>query len=246
MRYKLSFKKSDEQNSALPLHHQNLLAESIKAVSAGMQVDKASLNFSSLKGTSRVMNGLIRFLSTKISLSIASNNDSFATELVEKIMQLPALEVGEIKLIPKKSDIVMDPVFSSKMKYISISPLILRVEQGIANENNFVEPTSVDFSDELFHSLMDRMEKAGFTAAQLDDYQVFALTPDKEYLAKSSSSSRKIARLYSDTHGTEYLGYLFPFTLHAHPDVQKFVWDCGIGILNEEGYGMIDVAERQF
>jgi CRISPR/Cas system endoribonuclease Cas6 (RAMP superfamily) len=30
--------------------------------------------------------------------------------------------------------------------------------------------------------------------------------------------------------------------LHAHPQVHKFIWDCGMGLFTTQGYGMIDVV----
>jgi CRISPR-associated endoribonuclease Cas6 len=37
-------------------------------------------------------------------------------------------------------------------------------------------------------------------------------------------------------------GYLFPFELHAHPDVHRFIWQSGIGLITTQGFGMIDTV----
>jgi CRISPR/Cas system endoribonuclease Cas6 (RAMP superfamily) len=37
-------------------------------------------------------------------------------------------------------------------------------------------------------------------------------------------------------------GYLIPFVLHAHPKVQKFIWDAGLGQYCNNGFGMIDIV----
>ena len=47
-------------------------------------------NFSSLKGTSKVQNGQIRFLSSKISLVISAPEAEFVEQWVKKIRQLGA------------------------------------------------------------------------------------------------------------------------------------------------------------
>jgi CRISPR/Cas system endoribonuclease Cas6 (RAMP superfamily) len=39
------------------------------------------------------------------------------------------------------------------------------------------------------------------------------------------------------------MGYLLPFTLHAHPTVHKFIWEAGVGALSEQGYGMVDLVK---
>ncbi|MBK9319847.1 MAG: hypothetical protein IPM91_14315 [Bacteroidetes bacterium] len=31
--------------------------------------------------------------------------------------------------------------------------------------------------------------------------------------------------------------------MHAHPDVQKFIWESGVGAMSEQGYGMVDLVK---
>ena len=40
------------------------------------------------------------------------------------------------------------------------------------------------------------------------------------------------------------VGYLLPFTLHAHPKVQEFIYETGIGLYTLEGYGMVDIVHE--
>ena len=62
-------------------------------------------------------------------------------------------------------------------------------------------------------------------------------------MQKIAAANKKFARVYRNADGKNMIGYLIPFTLHAHPDVQKFVWQRGLGALTSEGYGMVDVVK---
>jgi len=89
---------------------------------------------------------------------------------------------------------------------------------------------------------MDQMESAGFTQEQLAKFAEFEIVPDPSYIDKILNTHKKFARIYKNNDSLPIFGYLLPFTLHAHPQVQKFVWDCGIGLYTNQGYGMIDLV----
>ena len=57
-----------------------------------------------------------------------------------------------------------------------------------------------------------------------------------------SENSGRTARIYKNNMNQTIFGYLLPFALHAHPQVHKFIWDCGMGLYTTQGYGMIDVV----
>ena len=242
MRYKLSFQKLDEQNSSIDLHHQHLLAAWLRPL---LTKEKPSLCYSTFKGTSKVQHGQIKFLSSKITWILASSDEPMITALIDKIMALEVVEIGALKLIPKQMEVLPNPVFTDRTKYVCISPLVpLLTSDSKVNTERLLDPQRTEFSDELFECLMTKMQHAGFTEEQLDGFQVFGISPDKDYLNRQKSSGKKISRIYADSDRNEFLGYLFPFSMHAHMDVHQFVWDNGLGFLCEQGFGMIDTAEK--
>jgi CRISPR-associated endoribonuclease Cas6 len=201
-------------------------------------------NFSSLKGTSKIQNGFMRFLSSKITLVISSRNQEFAEALVKKIFDRPYLAVGKMNLIPKTYEVIPDPSFQTKMRYLCISPLILiNPNKDPDRAQEMVDPTSQQFSDLLYNNTLDRMERAGYSESMLNEFAEFEAQPDMEYISKINESGKKYARFYKSADGNTMMGYLLPFTLHAHPEVHKFLWECGIGTLTEEGYGMVDLVK---
>lgn len=185
----------------------------------------------------------MHFLSSKLSLVISSDNAEFIQALVKKIFEKPMVIIGKLELIPKSYIEIPEPEFKTKMKYIGISPLVLvdpdKDEMGAQAQ---MDPTSHEFSDFLYNSLLDRMEQHGFTEQELNEFAVFEAFPDKDYVEKINQSGKKYARIYKNNSDKIMMGYLLPFTLHAHDKVHKYIWDCGLGVLSNQGYGMIDIV----
>ena len=83
MRIKISFLKVHGGSGTVPLHHQKIISSFMDEVIRELPSASPFFNFSSLKGTSKVQNGQIRFLSSKVSLVISAAQDDFAKEWVE-------------------------------------------------------------------------------------------------------------------------------------------------------------------
>jgi CRISPR-associated endoribonuclease Cas6 len=244
MRIKISFLREHASANSIPLHHQKLLADSLGEYIDQITSDRTLFNFSSLKGTSKITNGFMRFLSSKITLVVSSSNQEFAEALVKMIFDKPHLPVGKMNLIPKTYEVIPDPSFQTKMRYLCISPLIIvNPDKDPEKAQDMIDPTSHQFSDILYNLTLDRMERAGYTEAQLNEFAEFEATPDMEYINKINESGKKYARFYKSAAGNTMLGFLLPLTLHAHPEVHKFIWELGLGLLTEEGYGMIDLVK---
>ena len=244
MRVKISFLRDQMSANTIPLHHQSLLAESLSKLMDQFSTDHSLINFSSLKGTSKIQNGFMRFLSSKVTLVISSRREDLIEKLVSKIFENPFLAVGKMNLIPRSHEVIPDPEFLQKMRYLCISPLIfIDPNKDPERSQLTIDPTSQEFSDILYEQTLDRMEKAGYTESQLNSFAEFDAQPDRDYVSKLQETGKKFARYYRSADGSTMMGYLLPFTLHAHPEVQRFIWDCGAGVLNDQGYGMVDLVK---
>jgi CRISPR-associated endoribonuclease Cas6 len=244
MRFKISFVREQASSNSIPLHHQKLVTEALAEYIDPVTDDRSLFNFSSLKGTSKIQNGFMRFLSSKITLVVSGRNRDLCEQVVNAIFLNKRLSVGKMTLIPRHKEVIPDPAFQTRMRYLCISPLILvdpNKEAEKAMEQ--VEPTSQDFSDLLYNAVLDRMERSGYSESQLNGFAEFEFMPDMEYVTKIQESGKKFARQYKCLSGLPMVGYLLPFTLHAHPEVHKYIWECGLGLLTEEGYGMIDTVK---
>ena len=81
MRVKISFLRDQMSANTIPLHHQSLLAESLGKILDQFTTDHSMINFSSLKGTSKIQNGFMRFLSSKVTLVLSSRSE----EIIEPL-----------------------------------------------------------------------------------------------------------------------------------------------------------------
>jgi len=244
MRVKISFLRDQMSANTIPLHHQTLLAESLYQIIESFGGDRNNFNFSSLKGTSKIQNGFMRFLSSKVTLVMSSRDANQMETLVSKIFEMPYLPVGKMNLMPRSHEIIQDPEFTTKMRYLCISPMILVDPRKDPEKSQItIDPTSQEFSDILYEQTLDRMERAGFKENDLNNFAEFDAQPDLEYVQKLNETGKKFARYYRAADGSTIMGYLLPFTLHAHPEVHKFIWESGIGALSEQGYGMVDLVK---
>ncbi len=243
MRAKISFLRQANGNNQVPLHHQKIIYTFINEMAGELGIEVPHRSFSSLKGTSKVKNGFMRFLSTKITLVLASPDDKFMKVLTDHIMTKDQVLIGKLELAPKQITIIDKPNFDTRTKYVCISPLVLcDPNQNEEQSQEFLNPSSHEFSDMLFNELVEKMEQAGFTEAQLNSYAEFEVIPDPDYINKLNDAGKKFARYYRSDSGKSMAGYLLPFTLHAHPEVHEFIWEYGLGALNSEGYGMVDTV----
>jgi CRISPR-associated endoribonuclease Cas6 len=243
MRIKLSLLKlsSSNKDGIIPLHHQRILSSFLEELIRELPLQSQSYSFSSLKGTSKVTAGQIRFLSTKLSLVISSSEREFLEALLKKIFGQETITLGKLSLIPKAYQVISEPQFQTVVKYVCISPIII----GTALQGEPpapLDPTMHDFSDAVFDSIITRMEEAGYSDSQLNDFAEFEITPDTAYMQKIQNNAKKYARVYKNNNNESYYGYLFPVFIHAHPEVHKFIWERGLGLFTTEGYGMLDTV----
>ena len=244
MRVKISFLREFSSLNSIPLHHQKLVTDCLVPMIDSITSDRSAFNFSSLKGTSKIQNGFMKILSSKVTLVISGKTKEHLEQLVKMIFEQRPVSIGKMNLLPKMYDVIPDPDFQTRMRYLCISPLVL-VDPNKEAERamNQFDPVSHEFSDILYNDVLDRMERAGYTESQLNEFAEFEVSPDQEYVNKINQSGKKYARHYKCSSGMAMVGYLLPFTLHAHPEVHKFIWQVGMGVLTEEGYGMIDIVK---
>lgn len=245
MRVKISFLKVHGSSGTVPLHHQKIISAFLEEVIRDMSVSSNNYSFSSLKGTSKVQTGQIRFLSSKVSLVISAPEADFIDELVKQIFDRRLVSFAKLTLVPKSFEVIPDPEFVTQMKYVCISPMVPHEAFESDDAGNLPEPLDPrdqEFSDMFYDAILDRMEKAGFTEEQVAKFAEFEIIPDPTYIQKIADTHKKFARIYKNNLNQTIYGYLLPFTLHAHPQVQKFIWECGIGLYTTQGYGMIDIV----
>jgi CRISPR-associated endoribonuclease Cas6 len=150
-------------------------------------------------------------------------------------------------LSPEYTELETEPTLEVSNKFVCISPLVL-ITPAFNEEagKRFINPDSDEFSDLLYESTLTRMEKSGwYTQEQMESFFKFQVVPDMVYVNKLKEQQKKFARIYAvydlDVK-YEVRGYTLPFTLYAAPEVQDFVFKCGLGAFTHKGFGMMDLA----
>ena len=101
MRIKLSFLKVHGSAGTVPLHHQKIISALMDEVIRDIPNSDSFYNFSSLKGTSKIQNGQIRFLSSKVTLVVSAAQEGLAKEWVERLFDKRLVSFAKLTLVPK-------------------------------------------------------------------------------------------------------------------------------------------------
>ncbi len=232
----------------VPFYHQGLLtqlAESILVDSSSSLAD-VEYNFSGLKGQTKVSKYGLHFYSSRATLVFSSNSVELLDTFLQRLFDKKEIEIGTLQLVPESAEKELPPDFGEELKCVCISPMV--AVDPVTNDfyaKKFISPDTDTFSDFLYESTMLRMEKSGrYTPAQIASFYKFQIIPDKVYLQKIKEGDKKFARIYPvhvDNVRYEVRGYTFPFVIYSAPEVQKFLFECGLGYFTNKGFGMIDL-----
>lgn len=230
----------------LPFHHQKLISNLFKeAIGTDYDFESEMFCFSGLKGQTKVGREGLHYFSKRVTIVLSSMNTEFVNFVIGRIFERPHFTLGNLVLIPEKVEEEPSPYFGESSKFLCISPLIITNQRSNTKNKEFIAPSSDQFSDYLYESTMQRMERSGqYAPGEIASFFAFQLVPDMDYLEKITRSEKKFARIYTlimDGSIKEVRGYTFPFELYAHPKVQQFIYENGFGELTNQGFGMLDV-----
>ncbi|WP_258101456.1 CRISPR-associated endoribonuclease Cas6 [Marinoscillum pacificum] len=249
MRIRITFNVNN-RGGLVPFHHQYLISEVIRNILEEDNSDEFRnypfYSFSGLKGQTRLSRNGLRYNSKKVTIVVSSVSEPFISHLVGLLLKQDAIQIADLNITPELAEEEVSVGLDGEAKFLCISPLVvISPEDDPASAKEFIDPTSDTFSDYLFEATINRMTSYGIDVDSIPNIQKFQLVPDKEYLNKLKSSNKKFARIYPMyKHGEklEVRGYTFPFTLFAAPEVQAFVYTCGLGSMCCKGFGMLDIA----
>ncbi len=234
----------------VPFHHQFLLAQMKESVLEKGELrfsNYMDFNFSGLKGQTKISKNGLHFYSSKVTLVLSSPDQAFIDYFLQRLFEHREIQVGNLQLIPESVEREILPDFGDSIKCVCISPVVL--VNPASNDfyaKKFISPEADIFSDLLYESTMSRMEKTGaYRPEQIASFYKFQIIPDKTYLTKIKEGEKKFARIYpvfDKTNKFEIRGYTFPFVLYAAPEVQTFLFNCGLGAFTHKGFGMLDIA----
>lgn len=248
MRVRITFDVRN-RGGLVPFHHQYLISNVFRKILNEAPSEKFSnypyFSFSGIKGQTRLSRNGLRYNSKKVTIVISSLSEEFIRHLVALLLKQDSVSIGELNLAPEIAEEEAEVLLAGESKFICISPIVLISPDEEHETKEFIDPSSDEFSDYLFDTTIARMSSYGIDVDSIQDIQKFQVVPDKGYLAKMKAMNKKFARIYPIYIGdvkAEVRGYTFPFTLFAAPEVQSFVFTCGLGAECYKGFGMLDIA----
>jgi len=205
-------------------------------------------NFSGLKGQTKISRKGLHFYSSRVTMVFSCFDKEFIDHFLAQLFGFPEIAIGSLKLSPDAVELEeLDAELSEATKFVCISPVVLKTPKFQSDAAKaFIHPNLDEFSDMLYESTMERMEKSKrFSAEEVSSFYKFQVAADRDYLEKLSAEKKKFARIYpvyNQDIKYEVRGYTLPFTLYAAREVQEFIFNSGLGNLTHKGFGMIDIA----
>ena len=241
MRVRLIFKNKDK-GASVPFHHQYYLFRFfkglIKKCGDEMYSTFKHYNFSGLKGQTTISKSGLHFYSSKVTVVFSCHDKDFIDTIIEVLFTLPEIKLNGLTIIPYSVELEQEIEFQEETKYICISPLILlHPEFSDDSAKRFIHPESDEFIDLLKASIGNKWD------GPIDHFE---FVPDHNYLKKLEDSGKKYSRVYpmfDEDVPYEVRGYTFPFTLKGPPALHQFLFEGGLGLFSDKGFGMLDLAE---
>jgi len=232
-----------ERGATVPFHHQYYLYRLFKGLVSVCNDDELSsfkqYNFSGLKGQTKVGKNGLQFFSNKITIVFSCSNEDFINRVIEKIFSYDKLKVKNLTLRPLVVELEPEIEFQPEMRYICISPIVL-LHPEFSNDSakEFVHPTSAAFENLITDNILRKLN--GESQSERDDV---IFSPDQDYVDRIESNGKKYSRIYPIYDRDvpfEVRGYTLPFTLKAPVEVHQSIYNNGLGLFNDKGFGMID------
>ncbi|NJM94633.1 MAG: CRISPR-associated protein Cas6, partial [Cytophagales bacterium] len=234
------------KGAIVPFHHQHLLARMIKGILGdGMDSDLTNLgnyHFSGLKGQTKVIRAGLQFFSNRVTLVFATSQTDFLFYFLQQLFAHEQLELGALRLHPLFVEEELPQGLKEKTKYVCLSPLVVvRADFNDSEGKQFIHPEEESFSELLNQVTAERMQAAGLVS-----FPPLRISPDIAYLRKIQDSQKKFARIYTVFENDvpyEVRGYTLPLSIEAPLEVHQFLYDQGIGLYTQLGFGMLDLVQ---
>lgn len=186
--------------------------------------------------------------STKVTLHISSPLiDSFIKNFVIGTFENKSIAITDrnqtIAFRIITAEILPDPVFTNKMKFILLSPMVLSTlkERNGKMQQYYLRPEDKDDIDRVLTKNL--LNKKGLLNRNqvIDDY--CNLTWDEEYLEKNNRITKKITINENGRYPIDIIGIQAPFTIQGDPELIKVGYECGFGEKNSMGFGLAEIIK---
>lgn len=164
----------------------------------------------------------------QVSFVISSIFD-FGKVFFKSLLEENSFRIGNQSFRLQSLNILQSPIFSSEMRFKTISPIHIR------NQNKFLSPLDFNFAECIHKNLSTK-------------YSVINEGERKEFCPTLIECMDKpVSKLITIKRGTpaqsQIKAYQFKFKISGDPELIKIGYDTGFGTSNSMGFGCVDLIE---
>jgi len=169
----------------------------------------------------------------RINFIVSSPDDKLITELVNGIMKKSFITFLGQKLSIYKCEIIKQPIFTSKMEFFTLSPIIVTTKKEVDGK---LREWDLAPSDDFYNGIKNNLLKKYLKFNNLE-------STDKTINVYSNMKSvkRKRISINKGENTTYHRAYSMDIVLEGDVDLIKFAYDCGLSSKNSQGFGLVDI-----
>jgi len=190
-----------------------------------------------------IQEGRIKLLKPGSSLYITSPiGDDFFRNFIIGSLEERSIKINDKDVTTDLSimqiETVPDIDYSSEMKFISLSPIVLskRIDYKGKEQQYYLRPDDrKDINRILTQNLRNKYYALHREELNCEDLE---LIWDEEYVSRHRRVTKKITINQNGVYPIDVIGIQSPFTLKGNPELIKIGYECGFGEKNSMGLGM--------
>jgi len=170
----------------------------------------------------------------------------FVRHFVTGLFEDQIIRIDKVLLNVYQVESMADPDFSEEMKFICLSPVVLKsvVLTSTGKKTYYYRPLDENLSQAVRASAINKYRTVHNKNPDSDELEFIV---DKNYI-KRRGGQEHVAKLVTVKKGTKeetkIKGFEVPFTLKGSVELIKNIYDCGIGDQCSLGFGCVNVVEN--
>ena len=192
--------------------------------------------FSQLLAKQRRIQGTHIHFGSQLTWYVSSPVETFLSHFADTLLTEGRLSIGRHRLQIKDVSIPRIPGFQTRMRMRCLSPIVMSTvrQRDGKQSQHYCLPEDPALS-ELIRQNLIRKHEAIYSRTPTDDALTFRFDTDYTH-----ARPRRVTRLV-DYKGTQIRGVMAPFYVAGSPALIQTGYECGFGVKNSLGFGMVDV-----
>lgn len=180
----------------------------------------------------------LKILCDTIEWQISFLPEKSTEEFIKGVFLNQTFEIGDkqscVQFLIKQIEILPPPNYKKKMQFNTMSPLCIRFRENAKRYDQYLSPAD-DLAEELILQNILSKYKAIHNkeyTGNLENWDFKILNAPKSVLIKIKSGTKEESKVR---------GYMCKFRIEAPIELIKIVYEGGLGSLNSQGFGCLEV-----